>query len=161
MLETSVWPLGREDPWSRKWQPTSIFLPGKSHGQRSLVDYGPWDHKELDMTAIEHTQKRLRFPRVEFLLEWFLPWELTLQDISFAWQQSSTRLPLYSEDLQGWDDGSLDTASWTQVLPPTSSCIPKFGHFQFLPSVASAHPSSAVHQITESFQKQKLGSALC
>ena len=29
-------------PWRRKWQLTSVFLPGKSHGQRSLVGYSPW-----------------------------------------------------------------------------------------------------------------------
>ena len=29
-------------PWSRKWQPTPVFLPEKSHGQRSLVGYSPW-----------------------------------------------------------------------------------------------------------------------
>ena len=29
-------------PWRRKWQPTLVFLPGKSHGQRSLEDYSPW-----------------------------------------------------------------------------------------------------------------------
>ena len=27
--------------WSRKWQPTSVFLPGESHGQRSLASYSP------------------------------------------------------------------------------------------------------------------------
>ena len=32
-------------PWKRKWQPTSVFLPGESHGQRSLAGYNPWDHK--------------------------------------------------------------------------------------------------------------------
>ena len=37
-------------PWSKKWQPTPVFLPGKFHGQRSLVGYSPWGHKELDMT---------------------------------------------------------------------------------------------------------------
>ena len=36
-------------PWRRKWQPTPIFLPGKSHGQRSLAGYSPWDCKESDM----------------------------------------------------------------------------------------------------------------
>ena len=35
---------------SRKWQPTPVFLPGKSHGQRSLAGYSPWGHKESDMT---------------------------------------------------------------------------------------------------------------
>ena len=34
--------LGRS-PWSRKWQPTPIFLPGKSHGQRSLTGCILWD----------------------------------------------------------------------------------------------------------------------
>ena len=37
-------------PWRRAWQPTPVFLPGESHGQRSLVGYSPWSHKELDMT---------------------------------------------------------------------------------------------------------------
>ena len=34
----------------KKWQPIPVFLPGKSHGQRSLVGYSLQDHKELDMT---------------------------------------------------------------------------------------------------------------
>ena len=39
-------------------QPTPVFLPGKSHGQRSLAGYSPWGPKELDMTehACTHTQ---------------------------------------------------------------------------------------------------------
>jgi len=37
-------------PWGRTWQPTAVFLPGESHGQRSLVGYSPWGCKELDMT---------------------------------------------------------------------------------------------------------------
>ena len=37
-------------PWRRKWQPTPVFLPGESHGQRSLVGYSPWGPKESDMT---------------------------------------------------------------------------------------------------------------
>ena len=32
-------------PWIRKWQPTPLFLPGKSNRQRSLAGYGPWRHK--------------------------------------------------------------------------------------------------------------------
>ena len=35
-------------PWRRKWQPTPVFLPGESHGQRSLAGYSPWGHTELD-----------------------------------------------------------------------------------------------------------------
>ena len=37
-------------PWRRKWQPTPVFLPGKSHGQRSLGDCSPWGGKEWDTT---------------------------------------------------------------------------------------------------------------
>ena len=42
--------LGWEDPRGRKWQPTPVFLPGKSHGPRSLVGYLPWGCRELDTT---------------------------------------------------------------------------------------------------------------
>ena len=38
-------PRVRKIPWRRKGQPTPVFLPGKSHGQRSLVGYSPWGHK--------------------------------------------------------------------------------------------------------------------
>ena len=36
--------------WGREWQPTSVLLPGESHGQRSLVGNSPWGRKESDMT---------------------------------------------------------------------------------------------------------------
>ena len=42
-------------PWRRIWQPTLVFLPGKSRGQRSLTGYSPWGRKEWDMTEVtEH-----------------------------------------------------------------------------------------------------------
>ena len=40
--------------WRRKWQPTPVFLPGKFHGQRSLVGYSLWGHKESDTTERHH-----------------------------------------------------------------------------------------------------------
>ena len=40
----------RKIPWRRAWQPTAVFLPGESHGQRSLMGYSPWGHKESDTT---------------------------------------------------------------------------------------------------------------
>ena len=42
--------LGQEDPLSRKWQPTPVFLPGKFCGQGSLTGYRPQGHKESDKT---------------------------------------------------------------------------------------------------------------
>ena len=51
--------LGRPHPpptQKRKWQPTPVFLPGKSHGQRSLAGYSAWGHKELATTErLTHT----------------------------------------------------------------------------------------------------------
>jgi len=41
-------------PWRRKWQSTPVLLPGKSHGQRSLVGYSPWGRKESDTTEQLH-----------------------------------------------------------------------------------------------------------
>ena len=40
----------RKMPWSRKWQPTSVFLPGKFHGQRSLAGYSPWGLQRVECT---------------------------------------------------------------------------------------------------------------
>ena len=48
--ETRVRFLAGKIPWRRKWKPTPVFLPGESHGQRSLAGYSPQDHKESDMT---------------------------------------------------------------------------------------------------------------
>ena len=45
-------------PWRRAWQLTPVFLPGESHGQRSLAGYSPWDHKESDMA--KHTCHRFK-----------------------------------------------------------------------------------------------------
>ena len=41
--------------WRRKRQPTPVFLPGESHGRRSLVGYCPWGRKESDTTEQFHT----------------------------------------------------------------------------------------------------------
>ena len=41
-------------PWSRKWQPTPVFLPGKFLGQRNLVGYHPWASKEIELSVCMH-----------------------------------------------------------------------------------------------------------
>ena len=43
-------PWVQKSPWRRESQPTPVFLPGESHGQRNLVGFSPWARKELDMT---------------------------------------------------------------------------------------------------------------
>ena len=48
-------------PWRRKWRPISVFLPGESHGQRSLADYSPRGHNELDVAeTTQHAQAALK-----------------------------------------------------------------------------------------------------
>ena len=41
---------GLGNRWSRKWQPTALFLPGKFHQQKSLVGYNPWGRRDSDVT---------------------------------------------------------------------------------------------------------------
>ena len=48
--ETWVQSLDQEDPLEKGMETTPVFLPGEFHGQRSLVGYSPWGHKELDTT---------------------------------------------------------------------------------------------------------------
>ena len=47
--ETGFNPYVGKIPWRREWLPTPVFLPGKFHGQRSLMSYSPWGCKELEM----------------------------------------------------------------------------------------------------------------
>ena len=54
MRETQVQSLGREDLLEKEMATTPVLLPGKSHGQRSLVGYSSWGRKELDTTERLH-----------------------------------------------------------------------------------------------------------
>ena len=49
MWETQVRSLDWENPLEKGMATTPVFLPGKSHGQKSLMGYSPWGHKDLDM----------------------------------------------------------------------------------------------------------------
>ena len=58
--ETQVQSLGWEDLLEKKWQPTPVFLPGKSHGRRNLEGYNLWGRKQSD------TPEQLHFLLFEF-----------------------------------------------------------------------------------------------
>ena len=70
--------------WRGAWQPTPVFLPGKSHGQRSLAGQSPWGCKELDTTEVtQHTHRHCKAvleinqPRKDVLnkkRKWFAIW---------------------------------------------------------------------------------------
>ena len=63
-------PWVRKIPWRREQQPIPVFLPGESHGQRSLAGYSPWVHKESDTTKqLTHSSciqsnNSFAFPRI-------------------------------------------------------------------------------------------------
>ena len=46
-------------PWRREWQPTPVFLPGESHGQRNLVGYSPWGCKRVRQDLVIKQQQLL------------------------------------------------------------------------------------------------------
>ena len=50
--ETCAQSLGWEDPLEEEMATHSVFLPGESHGQRSLAGYSSWGHKESDTTEL-------------------------------------------------------------------------------------------------------------
>ena len=63
-------------PWRRRWQPTAVFLPSKSHRQRNLVGYSPWDYKHSDTTdqlsTHTHTElwERVNVVKVFYIYLW-------------------------------------------------------------------------------------------
>ena len=65
-IETQVRSLGWEDALRRAWQPTPVFLPGESHGQRSLGGYSPLGCKELNTTeTTQHARMCSTLPALQ------------------------------------------------------------------------------------------------
>ena len=62
-------------PSGRTWQPTPKFLPGKFHGQRSLVGYSPWGHKESDTTEQLNTatMRAVYLKGICIEILWYMP----------------------------------------------------------------------------------------
>ena len=89
--ETWVPSLGLEDPWRRKWQPTPVFLPGESHGQRSLMGYSSKGRKKSDMTKRRSIKAKIMKLLEESMRKSLWPWirwRILRYDIE---SQSSTR----------------------------------------------------------------------
>ena len=61
-------PLVVKIPWRRKWQPSPVFLPGKSHGQRSLAVYSPWGHKRVKQDLTTKQQQNIQGRSLKFYL---------------------------------------------------------------------------------------------
>ena len=69
-------PWVRKFSWRRKWQPTPVLLPGKSHGQRSLAGYSPWGCKRFGQRVGYGLSRQLK------------------PDIYFTWYRTSVHMPL-------------------------------------------------------------------
>ena len=89
MQETGFNPRVRKIPGRRKWQTTPVFLPGETHGQRSLAGYSPWGLKEIDTT--QRLTTRAKF---SMLLQWFT-------HRGSNWSVKEGWLPLSREVFQG------------------------------------------------------------
>ena len=95
----------------REWPPTPVFLPGESHGQRSLAGYSPWGPKESDMTEPTEQQPphiaewvlRIKPKSLTFLLQ-ILKWCPVAFEIT-----SSVYRPCRNQPLPGITPSSFPT----------------------------------------------------
>ena len=101
-------PWFRKIPWRRAWQPTLVFLPRESHGQRSLVGYSPWDCKELDTTE----QLTMEDGLAESVWDWV--WNLR------------NKGPMDKNSIH-----SLKVSIYLVSCLPTSSCLKKLWQISF------------------------------
>ena len=100
--------------WRRQWHPTPVLLPGKSHGQRSLVGCSPWGHQESDTTEWLHFHFSLSYIREGNGNPLQCSCLENPRDRGASWAaiygvtQSRTRLKwLSSSSSCGWDSRSL------------------------------------------------------
>ena len=83
-------------PWRREWQPTPVFLPGKFHGQRSLMGYSPSGRKESDTTEWLNTHKPTAFWLISLLSH------TSSCSVIISWMSPDLSLQAPSHLTQGW-----------------------------------------------------------
>ena len=93
MWETRFNPWVGKIPWRRKWQPTSVFLPGESHGRRSLVGYSPQGCKELDTTEWLHFH--FHFKPIAAITRFLVYITLEAKIIQFTEVTTQSALPIF------------------------------------------------------------------
>ena len=114
-------PWVRQVPWRRKWQPTPLFLPGKFHGQRSLMGYSPRGRKELDMTEQLHFHcKGLKLTSCAVGGSYGQDQKDQKNPSCHLWSTGrSCACPLHSAPLQGWADHLSHASSLTPGRGPS------------------------------------------
>ena len=128
-------PWVKKIPWSRKWQPTSVSLPGISHGQRNLAGYSPWRHKASDKTSQLNDNKKADDSKEGWSLGQIsqqLKWreDVMSYTVFFFWQNNAYKLicksPVFSRNeapakTSSERPGERDTGLWNGPwLPPRS-----------------------------------------
>ena len=134
MQEMWVQSLVQGDPWSRKWWPTPVLLPGKSHGQRNLAGYGPRGHKESNRTELlKHARLKNAFT---------VPSRLSSVQVSRSVASNSlpphglqyTRLPCPSPTPEAFSN-SYPLSQWCHQT--ISSSVVPFSFLQSFPASGS------------------------
>ena len=138
-------------PWSRKWQPTAVFLPGKSHGQKSLADCNPWGCKKSDTTERWLTHICLRWRWV--LTEKFIVFHCLVNFVfclQFFALHSFFFFPLYWRSVLNFSmwlalQHLMNSSSWSR-----SSCLSTLIKSS-LPFHVFNLPFSPTHPLSEGF----------
>ena len=111
--ETWVRSLGGEIPWRRKWQHTSLLLPEKFHGQRSLVSYSPWGHKESNTAEHGFSSSHVQLWELK---NWLF--QIVVLDFESPWDSKKTK-PVNPKGNQPWIFiGRTDGEAETSILWP-------------------------------------------
>ena len=131
MQETRVRFLGQEDPRRKKWQFTPVLLPGKSHGQRSLVGYSPWGCKESDTTERLHFHFNAQYfvLLVTFLIVEKLSFEHTVYQfigcnlVQFIWHESQKENSTFEKSCMMCSLGMYCWQKRRLLAVPLKTCI--------------------------------------
>ena len=122
--ETRVQSLGWEDALERReWQPTPVFLPGEFHGQRSLVGYSPWSHKQSDTSE-------------QLILSLFIRKPMS----AWAWHWHSSIFERINEWILLYPFANSPNIIWTMQPPDKISIVqkhPSFCGFLLVDSILS------------------------
>ena len=105
-------PWVRKVLWRRKWQPTSVFLPGKSHEQRSLEGYSLWGCNESGMTKHIHTTSMITSPTPLFYL---VP-AISISSLLLEYPALNWLLPLDCYNLPPSSNWAHSLISWLPCL---------------------------------------------
>ena len=135
--------------WGREWLPTPVFLPGKSHEQRSLAGYSSWDHKDLDTTEQLNMHATFLFRELQNILS------LSFNFQSKAWwwwwfscchvQLLQVHRLQPARLLCPWDFPGKNTGVGCHVLPPRE--IPDLGIKPSSPTYFSQSPALSVDSL--------------